>query len=89
MPCNRCGEMIIAPEWAEFEDEQHVINGWLCNECGEQFETTAFVPSIAETIMRVFCPQPLVAQDGKGERHEATSPTLAVTLPACPEAQSA
>ena len=89
MPCIHCGGSIIAPEWAEFEDEQHVINLWSCTECGNNFETQAFVPSIAETIMRVFCPSSsLVARDREGAQHEATPLTLAVTLPVRPEAQS-
>jgi hypothetical protein len=61
MPCVQCGDFLIAPEWSEFEDEQHVLNLWACTKCGCQFETEASVPSISEAVIGAFFPSLLVA----------------------------
>jgi len=61
MPCVQCGDLLIAPEWAEFEDEQHVLNLWSCAKCGCQFETVATVPPIVEFAIQAFFPSLLVA----------------------------
>jgi hypothetical protein len=28
MNCTRCGDLLIAPEWSEYEDERHVLHLW-------------------------------------------------------------
>jgi ribosomal protein L37AE/L43A len=43
--CTNCVEAIIAPDCSIFVSEQLVINLWMCTECGERFETTAYSPS--------------------------------------------
>ncbi len=45
MNCAQCGDLLIAPEWSEYEDERHVLHLWSCTNCGCQFETTAFLPA--------------------------------------------
>ena len=45
MNCTQCGDLLIAPEWSEYEDERHVLHLWSCTNCGCQFETTAFLPA--------------------------------------------
>ena len=66
MICVQCGDLIIAPEWSEYEDERHVLNLWSCTECGCQFETEALVPANSESVsddvaIRAFFPSLLVA----------------------------
>jgi hypothetical protein len=66
MTCFQCGDLIIAPEWSEYEDERHVLNLWSCTECGCQFETEALVPANSESVsdefaIRAFFPSLLVA----------------------------
>ena len=43
--CAQCSDLLIAPEWSEYEDEHHVLHSWSCTNCGYQFETTAFLPA--------------------------------------------
>ena len=43
--CTQCRDLLIAPEWSEYEDERHVLHLWSCTNCGCQFETTAFLPA--------------------------------------------
>ena len=43
--CTQCGDLLIAPEWSEYEDERHVLHLWSCTNCSCQFETTAFLPA--------------------------------------------
>ena len=45
MNCPQCGDLLIAPEWSEYEDERHILNLWSCTNCGYQFETEALLPS--------------------------------------------
>ncbi len=45
MNCPECGDLLIAPEWSEYEDEQHILNLWSCTNCGYQFDTTACLPA--------------------------------------------
>ncbi len=59
--CAQCGDLLIAPEWSEYEDDQHVLNLWSCTKCGCQFETEAFLPSIAESVLWAYFPSLLVA----------------------------
>ncbi len=47
MNCAQCGDLLIAPDWSEYEDEQHVLNLWSCSNCGCQFETEELVPAAA------------------------------------------
>jgi len=42
--CEKCGDRLVAPEWAEyFSEEQLILNLWSCMRCGNRFETEAFV----------------------------------------------
>jgi len=59
--CVQCGDLLIAPDWSEYRDEQHVLNLWFCAKCGCQFETEALIPSIPEAVIRAFFPSLLVA----------------------------
>ena len=64
MNCTQCGDLLIAPEWSEYEDELHVLNLWSCTSCGSQFETKALLPA-AEPVndamtIKAFFPSLLV-----------------------------
>ena len=66
MTCIQCGNLLIAPEWSEYEDERHVLNLWSCNKCGCEFENEAFVPAGTKSkndrkVMEAFFPSLLVA----------------------------
>jgi len=66
MICAQCGELMIAPEWSEYEDARHVRNLWSCTKCGCLFETEALVPAGAEAkdddfAIKAFFPSLLVA----------------------------
>ena len=61
LTCTQCGDLLIAPAWSEYKDEQHVLNLWSCAKCGCQFETEALIPSIPEFVIRAFFPSLLVA----------------------------
>jgi hypothetical protein len=41
--CAQCGEMIIAPVWAENRGERCIRNVWSCEACGYQFETEVYL----------------------------------------------
>ena len=49
MNCPECGDLLIAPEWSEYEDERHILNLWSCVNCGCHFETEAYLPA-AQTV---------------------------------------
>jgi RNase P subunit RPR2 len=65
--CDKCGEPLIAPEWAEYFSEEGVIlNLWSCTSCGNRFETEALAPADAEAkldrqVLEEFFPSLLVA----------------------------
>ncbi len=66
MNCVKCGNLLIAPEWSEYEDEQHILNLWSCPNCGCEFETEALVPAAAKSVsdamvVKAFFPSLLVA----------------------------
>ncbi len=67
MTCDKCGHSLIAPEWSEyFSEEQLVLNLWSCANCGNRFETEAFVPADAKPkfdskVLEEFFPSLLVA----------------------------
>lgn len=67
MICDKCGSSLIAPEWAEyFSEEGVVLNLWSCANCGNRFETEAFVPPGSEPkfdsqVLEDFFPSLLVA----------------------------
>jgi len=67
MTCNRCGDSLIAPEWAEYlSEERLVLNLWCCMNCGNRFETEAFAPvdaksEIDSNVLKAFFPSLLVA----------------------------
>ncbi|MGA2895680.1 MAG: hypothetical protein ABSE22_22700 [Xanthobacteraceae bacterium] len=60
-PCVKCGDLLLSPEWSEFEDDEHVLNLWSCEKCGCQFETKAAMPPIGEAVIRAFFSSLLVA----------------------------
>jgi hypothetical protein len=37
--CPQCGNMLLAPEAAEFAGEGRVHHTWLCDGCGHEFRT--------------------------------------------------
>ena len=64
MNCPECGDLLIAPEWSEYEDERHVLHLWSCTDCGCEFETEALLPA-AEPVddaatIKAFFPSLLV-----------------------------
>ena len=64
--CEKCGEVLIAPEWSEFVSELLVLNLWSCMNCGNRFETEAFAPidpksKIDNEVLEEFLPSLLVA----------------------------
>jgi RNase P subunit RPR2 len=65
--CDKCGEALIAPEWAEyFSEEGVVLNLWSCTRCGNRFETEALAPPDADSkldrqVLEEFFPSLLVA----------------------------
>ena len=65
MICAQCGDLLVAPEWSEYEDEHHVLNLWSCTKCGLEFELEAFVPGGVESgedaAIKAFFPSLLVA----------------------------
>jgi ribosomal protein L37AE/L43A len=66
LTCAQCGDLLIAPEGAEYENERHVHNLWACTKCGCRFETEAYVPAGAESAsddvaISAFSPSLLVA----------------------------
>jgi predicted RNA-binding Zn-ribbon protein involved in translation (DUF1610 family) len=66
MICAQCGDLMITPEWSEYDDARHVSNLWSCKKCGCLFETEALVPADAEAndndfAIKAFFPSLLVA----------------------------
>lgn len=67
MSCSKCGNSLIAPEWAEYlSDERLVLNLWSCVNCGNRFETEAFAPTNAKleidsTLLEKYFSSALVA----------------------------
>ena len=66
--CGKCGEALIAPDWAEyFSEERLILNLWCCARCGNRFETEAVVPAGTEPeaeykkVLQEFWPSLLVA----------------------------
>jgi ribosomal protein L37AE/L43A len=65
--CDKCGSTLIAPDWSEyFSEEGLVLNLWACANCGNRFETEAFMPADAEAVsddaaIKEFFPSLLVA----------------------------
>jgi hypothetical protein len=45
MTCIQCGDLLIAPEWSEYEDERHVLNLWSRKKCGCEFKNEAIMPA--------------------------------------------
>jgi hypothetical protein len=66
MNCVQCGDLLIAPEWSEYEDERHVLHSWSCTNCGCRFETEASVTASTRSAddavaIKAFFPSLLVA----------------------------
>ena len=64
MSCPECGDLLIAPEWSEYEDERHILNLWSCENCGSHFESKALLP-VAKAVndgatIKAFFPSLLV-----------------------------
>jgi hypothetical protein len=38
--CIRCSDSLIAPDESQYISERHVSHSWLCESCGQQFETS-------------------------------------------------
>jgi ribosomal protein L37AE/L43A len=62
--CPECGDLLIAPEWSEYEDERHILNLWSCENCGCHFESEALLP-VAKAVndaatIKAFFPSLLV-----------------------------
>lgn len=52
--CHKCGDALIAPQYAEYFSEEHLIlNLWCCERCGNRFETEVSMPAgVADDIAR-------------------------------------
>jgi Zn ribbon nucleic-acid-binding protein len=66
MNCVQCGDLLIAPEWSEYEDDQHLVNLWSCSNCGCHFQTEALVTTSGrsandDAVIKGFFPSLLVA----------------------------
>ena len=64
--CEKCGEPLIAPQWAEFVSETLVLNLWSCTSCGYRFETEACVErdpefTLDSKVLETLFPSLLVA----------------------------
>lgn len=65
--CEKCGETLVAPDWAEyFREENVILNLWSCDRCGSRFETEVAVPAeigpeAEKEVLKEFWPSLLVA----------------------------
>lgn len=61
--CNKCGNLLVAPEFSEpFSEEQVVIDYWSCVNCGNQFETEVAAKSKVDSkVAKELHPTLLVA----------------------------
>ena len=54
MTCNKCGNLLVAPEFSEpFSEEQVVIDYWSCLNCGNKFETEVSVVAKSKVDSKV------------------------------------
>ena len=42
--CPRCGDMPLFPHAAEFAGERRIRHSWVCETCGNAFQTTVRLP---------------------------------------------
>ena len=47
--CAKCGYVLIAPEWSQYVDEQHIFNLWSCTNCRSSFSEVSALPSAAKS----------------------------------------
>jgi hypothetical protein len=38
--CRRCNDKLIAPNWSTYVSERHIRHFWICDSCGQHFETS-------------------------------------------------
>ena len=38
--CASCGDSVIAPSWSQFVCREQVRHFWVCESCGQHFDTT-------------------------------------------------
>jgi hypothetical protein len=38
--CRRCNDKLIAPNWSTYVSERHIRHFWICDGCGQHFETS-------------------------------------------------
>jgi ribosomal protein S27AE len=43
--CPRCGDAPLFPHIAEFAGERRIRHSWVCETCGNAFQTTVKLPS--------------------------------------------
>jgi len=41
--CPRCGDRMVAPESSEFVDRGEIRHHWVCDACGQDFETSVIL----------------------------------------------
>jgi hypothetical protein len=39
--CGWCRDTLIAPNWSEYVDANHIRHSWSCETCGSEFQTSA------------------------------------------------
>jgi transcription elongation factor Elf1 len=62
--CACCGEWLIAPERSTYVNQEQVSNFWVCQKCGNEFETSIYLTedvSLAPEVVDTFFPTLLVA----------------------------
>jgi ribosomal protein L37AE/L43A len=48
--CTQCGATIFAACWSELVNGRYVRNGWSCDDCGHQYETSSYFPILNDTL---------------------------------------
>ena len=48
--CAQCGATIFAASWSELVNDRYVRNGWSCDDCGHQYETSPYFPTLKDTL---------------------------------------
>jgi len=43
IPCAQCGELLLAPDWAEHIDVHCIRHVWSCDACGYEFENWVYL----------------------------------------------
>ncbi len=50
--CTACGDTVIAPHWSQFLCKDQVRHFWICESCGQRFDTTVELAGTAGRKLR-------------------------------------